>query len=968
MQRRDDRTHAPTATRASPRAPDSGRPTRPPRIREEALRLPGDPREHLRGLRPDGCPPPRRHRGRLRAPASARAHRRRIVLALAACAGGPPSEPDAPAARSLRTLHRGRTVARLRTRAPAPTTSQWSRADSTCAAPLTSGAADDLYPSWSIDDRIAFASDRDGALGIWIHDLVTGLVAPLDDRRARGILPRLLAGRDEGRLRGARAGSLQTDFYVVAATGGTAVALAASTSKDAGPAWSPDGLTLYFVSSRTGRYELFSVAAAGGDATRLTTGSRVIGKPAVAPDGCALYYARTVSGGVHDGDRPLRAGHVGHLRSSPARTTPSRPSIPSGGRLAVRSFRSGSADLFVEDAADGAHPLALTADAASDGAPAFAPALVSRADARPMDRLPPHGALRPRLPALPPRPDPQRPRTSPLPALERILDQAIALHRVPHVGFTGGEPVLHPRLADAVDAAPPARPHLARRHERHRLRLARVEVVEASAARRQGLTLVTLSLDGATAAAHDAVRGAGSYRDVMAAALACRARDLPFAIQATLHALNAGELEAIGLEAAQLGASRVRFAHDAGDGDRTTPGSGSSRRRGAPSHDRIARLAEVLRIPVRRRRASPVAQPFHVCEPWRSEVLHVDVHGRLTLCCQLAGAAGGEEPTSSPTSRRSPSRRRTRGSSTGPRAPAGAARRGRAGRAGRVGPLPVQLVRAPARQAGTGPPAAPTDRGGAHAGRRVTGALLRAAVLASLATATGRSAGGCSRARAARRAAPAASAPSAAPPRRLLELLGATTRWGARSPSRQPGWSTRSGAPARAASTARSPATRRCVAQGRRSPSSSACGGRGRAPGPRVAGAGRRPARRAGGPPRPLRGRVRPPRPARPEPAAEEAPVGALVPDPDVILTELRDGTGVLLHLGTKFYYALNATGVVTWKRLAAGGAAGAEEMVRAIAQRLLGRRSRVARRDVEALLRELAAEGLLAPAGGAAP
>jgi hypothetical protein len=37
------------------------------------------------------------------------------------------------------------------------------------------------------------------------------------------------------------------------------------------------------------------------------------------------------------------------------------------------------------------------------------------------------------------------------------------------------------------------------------------------------------------------------------------------------------------------------------------------------------------------------------------------------------------------------------------------------------------------------------------------------------------------------------------------------------------------------------------------------------------------------------------------------------------LLTELADGSGVLLHLETKFYYTLNASGVAVWKSVAAG-------------------------------------------------
>ena len=60
-------------------------------------------------------------------------------------------------------------------------------------------------------------------------------------------------------------------------------------------------------------------------------------------------------------------------------------------------------------------------------------------------------------------------------------------------------------------------------------------------------------------------------------------------------------------------------------------------------HDRIVRLEGLLRIPVTATEGFARAQPFHVCEPWRSEILAVDVRGRLTLCCQLAGVAGGDE-------------------------------------------------------------------------------------------------------------------------------------------------------------------------------------------------------------------------------------------------------------------------------------------------------------------------------------
>lgn len=91
------------------------------------------------------------------------------------------------------------------------------------------------------------------------------------------------------------------------------------------------------------------------------------------------------------------------------------------------------------------------------------------------------------------------------------------------------------------------------------------------------------------------------------------------------------------------------------------------------------------------------------------------------------------------------------------------------------------------------------------------------------------------------------------------------------------------------------------------------------------------------------------------------APVPAPVPapNPQALFTELDDGTGVLLHLDTKFYYTLNPTAVFVWKALASP----APRSVAAIAEDLT-REFRVERteaeRDVALILAEMLADGLV--------
>ena len=86
------------------------------------------------------------------------------------------------------------------------------------------------------------------------------------------------------------------------------------------------------------------------------------------------------------------------------------------------------------------------------------------------------------------------------------------------------------------------------------------------------------------------------------------------------------------------------------------------------------------------------------------------------------------------------------------------------------------------------------------------------------------------------------------------------------------------------------------------------------------------------------------------------------VPNPKVLFTEIDDGTGVLLHLDTKFYYTLNAAGAIVWKAIAAR----TPTSVEAIAERLVREfrvEQAIAERDVAAILDELVGDGLaLAP------
>ena len=123
----------------------------------------------------------------------------------------------------------------------------------------------------------------------------------------------------------------------------------------------------------------------------------------------------------------------------------------------------------------------------------------------------------------------------------------------PHLVLTGGDPLKRPDLwvliAAAwalelpVSVAPSATPLL--------------EAGEIRSLKEAGVEAISLSLDGATPARHDALRGVGgTFERTLEAACAARQAGLPFQINTLVAAETLDDLGAIYLLASELGAAR----------------------------------------------------------------------------------------------------------------------------------------------------------------------------------------------------------------------------------------------------------------------------------------------------------------------------------------------------------------------------------------------------------------------------
>lgn len=232
-----------------------------------------------------------------------------------------------------------------------------------------------------------------------------------------------------------------------------------------------------------------------------------------------------------------------------------------------------------------------------------------------------------------------KPLDLPVALIRKVLTEGKAKYGSNHAAFSGGEPTLHPEFLDIVDAAVDLgfTWHMVSNGHKFPTLLNKLR---ARPARIQGMTSVTFSLDGADAAVHDSIREAGSYEEVLHAASACVATGTKFVLQMAVHARNQHQVEAMGLLASQLGAARLSFTLTQPTGthhDRDHYLSVDEWRR---LQARIQSLSQILSMPVSMPEGWYSEQPFHVCQPFASQQVHVDLGGKVNLCCQHSGIPG----------------------------------------------------------------------------------------------------------------------------------------------------------------------------------------------------------------------------------------------------------------------------------------------------------------------------------------
>ena len=172
----------------------------------------------------------------------------------------------------------------------------------------------DWSPSFSPDgSQIAFASDRSGAIEIWLADADGSSPVQLSSLGQFSLLPEW--SPDGGEIVFQNSGSAGNDLYAISVRGGGLRRLTSHPDDDMQATWSPDGKWIYFVSNRSGQHQIWRMHAGGGEATQVTQDGGEFAR--ASEDGRTVYFTRGEYGSMGLWKKDLQSGEESRLDSPP---------------------------------------------------------------------------------------------------------------------------------------------------------------------------------------------------------------------------------------------------------------------------------------------------------------------------------------------------------------------------------------------------------------------------------------------------------------------------------------------------------------------------------------------------------------------------------------------------------------------------------------------------------------------------
>ncbi len=224
----------------------------------------------------------------------------------------------------------------------------------------------------------------------------------------------------------------------------------------------------------------------------------------------------------------------------------------------------------------------------------------------------------------------------PLELFHRITREAREVAGVTHVMLTGGEPTLHPRFGEVLEAA--GLEGLKASFVTNGWHFERIWPVLKE---HPGVvTHVAFSIDGATREAHDRWRGEGSFVRLVRAITRCRMGGMPFSVKCGIRRDTVPRLEQLAIFAARMGAESLFFDHVMPTSAGVEDESALSLEERTQAEQEIATLAQIFKMRIGINVGYYNVDPAPPCSALAGVSFNVDYKGRLSLCCNLSGFRG----------------------------------------------------------------------------------------------------------------------------------------------------------------------------------------------------------------------------------------------------------------------------------------------------------------------------------------
>jgi TolB protein len=210
--------------------------------------------------------------------------------------------------------------------------------------------------SVQLQGRIAFQSDRDGSLEIYVMNADGSAVSRLTNNPAVDVFPAWSTKGEKIAFTSDRNG--YPDIFIINPDGTDLTKLTNTTANDALPSWSPDDETIAFVSDRDGNDEIYTIRIDGTNPIRLTNVPAQDLFPDWSPDGEWIVFTSTRD--VNSEIYKMRKDGTELIRLTDDPAADSNPIwSPDGSRIAFISRRDGFANLFLMNT-DGSDLIQLT--------------------------------------------------------------------------------------------------------------------------------------------------------------------------------------------------------------------------------------------------------------------------------------------------------------------------------------------------------------------------------------------------------------------------------------------------------------------------------------------------------------------------------------------------------------------------------------------------------------------------------